>query len=81
MNSGADGDELVKKVYEVEPLACPHCTALMRIIDLIEKLSIVERILKHLNRWRLILPSIVKGECPLRSVKRSSTKPKQRPHR
>ncbi len=44
---------LIKKVYEVDPLECPRCAAPMRLIALIEKPDIVERILKHLNRWRL----------------------------
>lgn len=44
--------ELIKKVWEVDPLLCPHCKNEMRIIALINEAAIIEKILKHLGLWR-----------------------------
>ena len=38
-------------MYEVDPLECAHCGAIMRIIALIDERDVVERILKHLSVW------------------------------
>jgi len=46
---------LIKRVYEVDPLLCPHCGKQMRIIAFIEKkdqYDVIGRILKHCNLWR-----------------------------
>jgi len=40
---------LIQKVYEVDPLECPHCGATLRIIALIDEPVVIERILKHLK--------------------------------
>ncbi len=37
--------------YEVDPLECTHCGATMRIIAIIDRADVVERILNHLNVW------------------------------
>jgi len=37
--------------YEVDPLECVNCGSNMRIIALIDDVDVVERILRHLNRW------------------------------
>ena len=42
---------LIQKVYEVNPLECVNCGSNMRIIALIDDVDVVERILRHLNRW------------------------------
>ena len=42
---------LIRKVYEVDPLACPKCQGPMRVIALIDEPAIVRRILEHLGRW------------------------------
>ncbi|GAB4258065.1 MAG: hypothetical protein Kow0092_05380 [Deferrisomatales bacterium] len=44
--------QLIQKVWEVDPLACPRCGGEMKIIALIEEPAVVERILKHLGLWR-----------------------------
>lgn len=44
--------ELIKKVYEVDPLLCPKCQHQMHIIALIDQPDIIEKILKHLNLWQ-----------------------------
>jgi len=42
---------LIRKVYEVDPLTCPHCGSEMRFVALIEEVSVIERILAHLGVW------------------------------
>jgi hypothetical protein len=43
--------ELIKKVWEVDPLICPHCGAEMKMIALIDDGGIIEKILSHLGLW------------------------------
>ena len=42
---------LLRKVYEVEPLTCPHCGGEMRVIAVIEEAPVIERILRHVGVW------------------------------
>ena len=43
--------ELIKKVWEVDPLICPHCQGEMKMIALIDEAEVISRILKHLGLW------------------------------
>ncbi|MBJ7259720.1 MAG: transposase [Chthoniobacterales bacterium] len=43
--------ELIKKVWEADPLLCPHCQNEMRIVALIDQANVIERILRHLGLW------------------------------
>ena len=43
--------ELIKKVWEVDPLLCPQCHHEMRIVSLINYAQIIERILRHVGMW------------------------------
>jgi hypothetical protein len=43
--------KMIRKVYEVDPLACPECGAQMRVIALIEDPAVIERILSWLGLW------------------------------
>jgi hypothetical protein len=43
--------ELIKKVWEVDPLECPHCGGEMKIIALIDEAAVIEKILRHLGLW------------------------------
>ena len=43
--------ELIKKVWEVDPLICPHCGAEMKLIALIDDDGVIEKILRHLKLW------------------------------
>ena len=43
--------ELIKKVWEVDPLLCPQCQHEMRIVSLINDAQIIERILRHVGMW------------------------------
>jgi hypothetical protein len=42
--------ELIRRIYEVDPLVCPWCRAEMRIIALIIVHAVVDKILRHLKR-------------------------------
>jgi hypothetical protein len=44
--------ELIKKVYEADPLLCPKCSHEMRIVSLIDAPDVIERILRHLGLWQ-----------------------------
>ena len=41
--------EMIRKVYEVDPLICPRCKGQMRIIALITDYPVVDLILNHLK--------------------------------
>ena len=43
--------ELIKKVWEADPLLCPKCQKEMRIVSLIDDRKVIERILRHLGLW------------------------------
>jgi len=43
--------ELIKKVWEADPLLCPKCHKEMRIVSLIDERAVIERILRHLGLW------------------------------
>jgi hypothetical protein len=42
--------QLIKRVYEVDPLLCPSCGAEMRIIAFIIDHDVVDAILRHLAK-------------------------------
>jgi hypothetical protein len=41
--------EMIRKVYEVDPLLCPSCGGRMRIISFIEDHKVIDRIIRHLE--------------------------------
>jgi hypothetical protein len=43
--------ELIKKIWEVDPLTCPRRGHEMKIISLINDPDVIERILRHLWLW------------------------------
>lgn len=43
---------LIRRVYESDPLECPKCKGLMRVIALIDDPVVVRTILAHLGRWQ-----------------------------
>ncbi len=45
------GAELIKKVYEADPLACPRCEGAMRIF--IDQPDVIEKFLPHLVPFQL----------------------------
>ncbi|MFO7760506.1 MAG: hypothetical protein R6V20_02695 [Desulfobia sp.] len=46
--------ECIKKVWEVDPLECPHCHAEIKIISFISKSQpeVIRKILKYLGLWK-----------------------------
>jgi len=40
---------MIRKVYEVDPLVCPHCGRKMRVISFLTDFSVVDRIIRHLK--------------------------------
>jgi hypothetical protein len=58
---------LIQKIYEVDPLTCPHCQGSMKIIAFIEQEEVIKKILKHLGLWfTRVQPGEVKGRPPPR---------------
>ena len=49
---------LIKRVYEVDPLACPKCRGQMKVVAFIEppQQEVIERILKHCGFWHPSTP-------------------------
>jgi len=41
--------EMIRKVFEVDPLVCPQCQSRMRIIAFITDYAVVDRIINHLK--------------------------------
>ena len=44
--------ELLRRIYEVDPLTCPACGGAMRILAFITEGAVVDQILAHLRRTR-----------------------------
>ncbi|MGH7751549.1 MAG: hypothetical protein ACREN5_01930, partial [Gemmatimonadales bacterium] len=42
--------ELLRRIFEVDPLRCPACGAEMRIVAFITERAVIDRILEHLRR-------------------------------
>ena len=55
---------LIQKIYEVDPLVCPKCQGIMKVISFIEARDVIEKILKHLGLW------LVKPRPPPRSARK-----------
>ena len=41
--------EMIRKVYEIDPLLCPQCAGQMKVIAFIRDYSVVDKIIKHLK--------------------------------
>ncbi|MDH3817069.1 MAG: transposase, partial [Myxococcales bacterium] len=42
--------QLIKRIYEVDPLQCPSCGGEMKVVAFITEHEVVDRILRHLKR-------------------------------
>ena len=42
---------LLKKIYEIDPLACARCGGQLEIIAFIEGADVIRKILQHLGLW------------------------------
>jgi hypothetical protein len=40
---------MIRKVYEVDPMVCPKCGGIMKIIAFITEFGAVDRIMEHLK--------------------------------
>ena len=52
--SSATWAMLIKRVYELDPLACPECGGQMKVVAFIDppQTEVIEKILKHCDLWR-----------------------------
>jgi hypothetical protein len=41
--------EMIRKVYEVDPMVCPQCGATMKVIAFITNYPVVDKIINHLK--------------------------------
>jgi hypothetical protein len=48
--------DLLRRVYEIDPLVCPRCNATMRVISFITQPATIKRILDHLRRSSRVSP-------------------------
>ncbi len=55
---------LIKRVYEVDPLTCPHCGGTMKVVAFIEppQGEVIEKILRHCGLWDPSAPRPPPGE-------------------
>ena len=42
--------QLIKRIYEVDPLVCPTCGSEMKVIAFITEHDVIDAILQHLER-------------------------------
>ena len=41
--------EMIRKVYEVDPMLCPKCGGLMKVVAFLTEYAVVDRIIDHLK--------------------------------
>jgi Ribonuclease G/E len=41
--------EMIRKVYEVDPMICPRCGGRMRVVAFLTEHAVVDRIIRHLE--------------------------------
>jgi len=41
--------EMIRKVYEADPLRCPRCGGRMRVVAFLTEYAVVDRIIRHLE--------------------------------
>jgi hypothetical protein len=44
---------LIKRIYEVDPLACPKCGGEMKVVSFIEspQSDLIEKLMRHCGLW------------------------------
>ena len=57
--------ELIKKVWNVDPLICPKCGEEMKVIALIDEPNVVKRILDHLGLWQIVCAAVRPRSPPI----------------
>lgn len=65
---------LLKRVFEVDPLKCPHCGGRMKVISFIERNQheVMERILRHCGLWEGPVRTLANSRGPPRSTRRAA---------
>jgi len=46
---GLRSAEMIRKVYEVDPLVCPRCGGRMKVVAFLTEYAVVDRIIRHLE--------------------------------
>ena len=41
--------EMIRKVYEVDPMICPRCGGRMKVVAFLTEPAVVDRIIRHLG--------------------------------
>ncbi len=41
--------EMIRKVYEVDPMVCPRCGGTMKVVAFLTEYAVVDRIIDHLK--------------------------------
>ncbi len=59
---------LIKRVYEFDPLECPHCRGQMKIVSFIGwgQQDVIERILRHCGLWEGPIRTLATARAPPR---------------
>ena len=54
---------LIKRVYEIDPLTCPHCGSQMKVVAFIEppQEEVSEKILRYCGLWQALAPRAPPG--------------------
>jgi hypothetical protein len=65
--------ELLRQIFEVDPLRCPSCGAEMRIVAFITQRAVIDRILDHVRRAR------ESARGPPRATRRAAARPPRQP--
>jgi hypothetical protein len=55
--------DIILQVWHTDPLRCPVCQNLMRVIAVIDQRAVVEKILRHLGLWTGI-PALASARSP-----------------
>ena len=69
---------LITRVYEVDPLECPQCGGVMKIIRFIERCQadVIERILRHCGLWEGALRTLACARAPPYGSPRDPNEPR-----
>jgi transposase len=46
---GQRSAEMIRKVYEVDPMICPRCGGRMRVVAFLTEYAVIDRIIRHLG--------------------------------
>jgi len=57
--------QLIKRIYEVDPIVCPSCGSVMKVIAFISEHDVVDAILRHLAKTEARSPRGPPGAATL----------------